>query len=86
MNSFRATARRSVLAGIVLLAFGLPAFAQQGPSTGPTNPIPPNPMSKDGATMVINPTKAECQRGWQPGMRWTAEQFAEFCNKLGASK
>jgi hypothetical protein len=45
-----------------------------------------SPQSKPGATIVINPTKAECKTGWRPGLRWTQQQFAEFCEQLKASK
>lgn len=45
-----------------------------------------SPQAKLGATIVVNPTEAECRIGWQPGMRWTREQFTEFCEKLQSSK
>jgi hypothetical protein len=45
-----------------------------------------SPQSKPGATIVINPTEAECKAGWRPGLRWTEQQFAEFCAKLESSK
>jgi len=38
---------------------------------------PPNPQSKPGATIVINPTEEECHRGWNATMKWTQEQFEE---------
>jgi hypothetical protein len=82
-------ASRTAGALAVAMAVTSPVFAQvfaQGPGTGPTDPTPTNPMSKDGATMVINPTSEECARGWQPGGRWSADQFKAFCTKLGASK
>lgn len=55
------------------------------PTPGPTNPAP-NPQAQPGATIVINPTHDECRSGWNASMRWTEEQFREFCTKLGASK
>ena len=45
-----------------------------------------NPLTKPGATIVINPTEAECKAGWRPGLRWTQEQFAGFCAQLQSSK
>ena len=45
-----------------------------------------NPQSAPGATIIVNPTEAECKRGWSADMRWTKQQFETFCAKLGASK
>jgi hypothetical protein len=59
------------------------ALAQNTPAPGPTNP---NPQAQPGATMVINPTEQECRRGWDPSLKWTRQQFEEFCTRLGASK
>ena len=56
--------------------------SQQNPQTAPTQ----NPQAKPGATIVINPTEAECKAGWRPGLRWTQEQFAGFCAQLQSSK
>lgn len=56
------------------------------PTPGPTNPTAPNPQAQPGANIVINPTQDECQSGWNSSMRWTQEQFRDFCAKLGASK
>lgn len=56
------------------------------PSPGPTNPATPGIQSGRGANIVVNPTEDECRRGWNPTMRWTQQQFQEFCTKLGASK
>ncbi|MDX2201823.1 MAG: hypothetical protein NW223_03675 [Hyphomicrobiaceae bacterium] len=67
------------------LAGGALAAAQTSPSPGPVNPAP-NPQAQPGATIVINPTVEQCRRGWNDTMRWTRQQFAEFCTKLGASK
>lgn len=75
----------------MLLAMTVAVAAQSqsptpAPAPGPTNPIQPNPLAQPGATIVINPTQDECARGWNASMRWTQEQFREFCTKLGASK
>ena len=45
-----------------------------------------NSQTKPGATIVVNPTDAECKSGWRPGLRWTQQQFAEHCTKLQSSK
>lgn len=78
----------AALACLALLATPLLAQTPSPPTTGPgpTNPVPPNPMSKPGADIIINPTLDECRRGWSEGMRWTKEQFENFCTRLGASK
>jgi hypothetical protein len=34
----------------------------------------------------VNPTADECKGGWNARMRWTKEQFQEFCARLNASK
>jgi hypothetical protein len=62
------------------------ALAQNAPAPGPTNPLPPNPQAQPGANMVINPTEQECRRGWNPSLKWTKQQFEEFCTRLGASR
>ena len=67
------------------LVSGAIAASAQTTTPGPTNPAPP-PQSQPGATIVVNPTKDECARGWHPGLKWTKEQFEEFCTKLKASK
>jgi hypothetical protein len=62
-------------------------FAQTSPRPGPTSPPPPNqPLAKPGADAVINPTTEECRNGWDPTLRWTKEQFEEFCAKMKAAK
>ena len=58
----------------------------QTQAPGPTNPTPPNPQAQPGATMVINPTEEECRRGWNASLKWSKEQFDEFCSKLRASR
>ena len=61
------------------------ADAQTAPSPGPTNPAP-NPLSKPGTDLVINPTSDECEKGWRPGLKWTREQFEVFCTQMKTSK
>ena len=53
----------------------------------PHQPTAPNqPLAKPGADAVINPTTEECRKGWDPGLRWTKEQFEEFCARMKAAK
>ena len=61
------------------------AGAQTAPTPGPTNPAP-NPLSKPGTDLVINPTTEECEKGWRPGLKWTREQFETFCTQIRTSK
>jgi hypothetical protein len=64
-----------------------PALAQTSPTPGPTNPAPqPNPLTKPGSDLVINPTEEECKKGWRPDTKWTKQQFEEFCTQLKTSK
>jgi hypothetical protein len=76
----------TAVTAVVCAALSMGAKAQNSPAPGPTNPIPPNPQSKSGATIVVNPTVEECRRGWEANMRWTKDQFEQFCMRLGASK
>jgi hypothetical protein len=74
------------LAAGFLVGTALAASAQTAPTPGPTNPTPPNPQAQPGATIVVNPTEQECSKGWSPDMKWTKEQFDDFCGKLKAAK
>ena len=80
MNPLRSRAALTV--AVVLCATA--SLAQTTP--GPTNPVPPNPQAKPGATMVINPTEDECRSGWNQALKWTKEQFEQFCAQMKASK
>ena len=73
----------AAMVGILLLTGT--SLAQLLPSPGPVKPPPPveNPVGKG---IVINPTEDECRRGWDPSLKWTKEQFNDFCGKLGSSK
>ena len=84
---FDAAKKATVLATAALLCAAV-AQAQTSPTPGPTNPYPaqPNPLAQPGADLVINPTREECQKGWQPGLKWTKEQFQAFCHQLRTSK
>ncbi len=70
------------------LVFGVTnaAPAQTAPTPDPTNLTQLNPQAQPGATIVINPTEQECSKGWSPDMKWTKEQFDDFCGKLRPSK
>jgi hypothetical protein len=59
-------------------------LAQTSPQPGPT--VPPLRVPKPGENLVINPTMAECKAGWRPGLRWTKEEFRQFCAQLKISK
>jgi hypothetical protein len=66
-----------------------PASAQAPapPSPGPTNPQPPAPViTKPGSDLVVNPTDAECKKGWDAGLKWTKEQFDAHCATMRAAK
>jgi hypothetical protein len=76
------------VAWCLLLATG--ALAQASPP-GPTVPdraIPEKmlPVPRPGDDMVLNPTLEECKAGWRPGLRWTKEQFDNFCTQFRISK
>jgi hypothetical protein len=72
---------------IGLAAAGLVALpAVCAGQNAPPAPSTSNPQTKPGGTIVVNPTADECKGGWNARMRWTKEQFQEFCARLNASK
>ena len=79
---------RNVFAGYAIAAaVALCATASVAQTTpGQTDPTSPNPQAKPGATMVINPTEDECKKGWNSNLKWTKEQFDQFCALLKAAK
>jgi hypothetical protein len=76
------TAGYAIAAAVALCATA--SVAQTTP--GQTDPTPSNPQAKPGATIVINPTEDECQKGWNSSLQWTKEQFDQFCTRLKAAK
>ena len=74
--------RWEICVTIASLALPMVCAAQNVPPVQPGT----NPQTKPGGTIVVNPTEEECKRGWSAGMRWTREQFQEFCARLGSSK
>ena len=73
-----AVALCTVIAGTIL--------AQTTPPSGPTVPPKTLPVPKGGESLVINPTRDECNAGWRPGLRWTRVEFDKFCRQLDISK
>jgi hypothetical protein len=67
---------------VLLLALGLGA----APAVCMAQPGADNPQAKPGATILVNPTAEQCKRGWSADMRWTEQQFREFCQRLETSK
>ena len=70
------------LAAAALLTVPCVCMAQNVPAERRSE----NPQTKPGGTIVVNPTETECKHGWSAEMRWTQEQFREFCEKLNSSK
>jgi hypothetical protein len=70
---------------IALLCVSALASSAAAQTSAPSVPAP-NVQSKPGSTIVVNPTHEECTRGWTPGLKWSKEQFDDFCQKLGTSK
>ena len=77
---------KAVSAIALVLGGATAIFAQvlPPPTPGPTNPTPP--ATKPGADLVINPTDEECKKGWNGGLKWTREQFEQFCAAAPAAK
>jgi hypothetical protein len=81
------TLRNAFLGGLFVLSTTSSVLSQGTPSPGPTNPTPPpNPQAQPGATIVVNPTADQCRQGWNASMKWTKQQFEDFCHKLRVSK
>ena len=81
------TTMQVAMAAVVVVSYARLAGAQTAPTPGPTNPAPaPNPLSKPGSDLVINPTTEECEQGWRPGLKWTRQQFEAFCTQMKTSK
>ena len=85
-----------VLVGALLVAMTTAGVTQtQAPQPGPADPptteskagevipMPPKPGASD---LVINPTTAECERGWVSGMKWSQEEFAQLCAVMKSAK
>jgi hypothetical protein len=62
------------------------AQAPAPPSRGSTNPQPPASVTKPGSDLVVNPTDAECKKGWDASLKWTKEQFETHCATMRAAK
>jgi hypothetical protein len=80
---------RLVCIAVVAALTTCPALAQAPtpPSPGPTNPQPPpSAITKPGSDLVVNPTDAECKKGWDPGLKWTKDQFDKHCATMRAAK
>ena len=84
----RKAAVTTALLTTAMLCGAVAGHAQTSPTPGPTNPAPPqtSPLAKPGADLVVNPTTDECQKGWNPGLKWTREQFEAFCKQMQTSK
>jgi hypothetical protein len=71
----------------VVLCAATALFGQGTPAPGPTNPNPKPPAdAKPGKDLVANPTTEECNRGWNANLKWTKEQFEQFCATMRAAK
>lgn len=71
-----------------VLALGAAAaLAQTSPTPGPNRPEQSSsPLSKPGTDMVINPTEEECRAAWNPRLKWTREQFENYCAQMRSAK
>ena len=46
----------------------------------------PTPAKPNITDLVINPTTAECERGWLTGMKWSKEEFDQLCAVMKSAK
>lgn len=72
----------------LLMATGALAQAAPPGPTAPDRTVPEKmlPVPRPGDNMVLNPTLEECKAGGRPGLRWTKEQFDNFCTQFQISK
>lgn len=70
--------RFSICAVLLLAASSVVAEAQTAP--------PPQTIQPGQKSIVVNPTQAECQKGWSSDLRWTKPEFDQFCATLSKSK
>jgi hypothetical protein len=70
--------------GIAVVAVAAWLFAAPAVCVGQS--AASDPKAQPGGTIVVNPTEAECKRGWSADLRWTEEQFRSFCERLETSK
>jgi hypothetical protein len=87
---------RLLLAGALVMATATSVAAQsEVPRPAPGNPssaepkpgeIKPMPANPGASDLVINPTTAECERGWMSGMKWSQEEFAQMCAVMKSAK
>ena len=83
----RTSLLRSVGAVAAVLCAATVLLGQGTPAPGPSNPNPqPSAETKPGKDLVVNPTSEECNRGWNANLKWTREQFEQFCATLRAAK
>ena len=73
------------LVAIIALYVG-EGLAQTSPLPGPTVPVQMLPVPNGGESLVINPTKAECDAWWRRDFRWTREEFDEACARFEVSE
>ncbi len=62
------------------------ATAANAQVTPPAPTSPPQTKEPGGQTIVLNPTQAECATGWNANLKWSKEQFDQFCSTLSKSK
>lgn len=71
--------RMTSIGALMLLAMALSAAEAQT--------APPAQTKQPGQkSMVVNPTQAECQKGWSSNLKWTKPEFDRFCATLNKSK
>ncbi len=75
------------VAMLLTVAHGSMQGYAQTSRPGPTNPAPqPNALTKPDSDLAINPTEQECEKGWHSELKWTREQFENFCGQMKSSR
>ena len=72
---------KMVIAGCMYLCLAPAVLAQT------TAPAPQPPVTDSASDLLVNPTIAECDKGWTAEMtKWTKERFDQLCTLMKSAK
>ena len=72
---------KMVLAGCMILGLAPAVLAQT------SSPAPQLPVTNSATDLLVNPTIAECDKGWTADItKWTKERFDQLCTVMKSAK
>ena len=72
---------KKVIAGCMFLFLAPAVLAQT------SAPAPQPPATNSPSDLLVNPTIAECDKGWTADMtKWTKERFDQLCTLMKSAK